>query len=84
MNYEYKCTSCDCIVTRQRHNSKVRDPVECPMCAGNCERHHSTAPTIKLDPISGDHPGATAKWERMRNQKMAQEQKNMKNHGTYD
>ena len=40
-------------------------------------------PRFKLDGCSGDFPTAADAWERKREQKMAQERKNMENHGTY-
>lgn len=59
--------------------------VQCD-CGGEAGRHinKATMPRIELDPISGDHPGATDKWVKMRESKMKQEKKNLENHGTYD
>lgn len=51
-----------------------RDNAECPEC-GQIATKNICAPTIKLDHISGDHIGATLRWEKQRKQKMAQELK---------
>lgn len=84
MQYDYKCQSCDAIVTRQRKVAEVYDPVECPRCGEDCKRYISKAPGLAFDPISGDHVIATRKWEKHHEQKLAKEKRNMENHGTYD
>ena len=66
---------------------EFKAPVDdkCPKCNSEVKTGYidKDSPKFKLDPISGDFPGATRRWEKMREQKMAQEKKNMKNHGTY-
>jgi hypothetical protein len=56
--------------------------IECT-CGGVAVRYISKAPLFHLDPISGDHPGATRAWEKGREKQIAKEKKNMENHGTY-
>lgn len=85
MIFGYRC--CDCeeeIGFGHEHTSLNKD--KCPKCGGECETDYISgkSPTVSLDPISGDHIGATSKWEKNRAQKMAKEKKNMENHGTYD
>ncbi len=46
----------------------------CEVCGKEALRIIST-PRIALDPISGDYPGATARWERNRAEKMKIERK---------
>lgn len=84
MLYDYKCVNCSSIVQRQRKVAEVYDPVECPRCGNNCTRAILKPPVISLDPISGDFVGATDKWVKHREQKMAKEKKNLENHGTYN
>lgn len=47
---------------------------QCKQCDEVAERQIA-APRSTLDVVSGDFPGATAKWLRDRNAKMAKEQK---------
>jgi len=83
MIYDYRCQSCSEIVTLVRKVAEVNDEVICK-CGGGCEIVILASPVVKLDPISGDHPCATRKWEKMREQQMKREKKNMENHGTYN
>jgi hypothetical protein len=46
----------------------------CDVCDGKATRIISPT-TISLDPVSGQFPGATAKWSRMRAEKLALERK---------
>ena len=46
----------------------------CEVCGKEALRIIST-PRLALDPFSGDYPGATAKWERNRAEKLKQERK---------
>jgi len=72
--YEYVCKRCDdAFDALVRMDDRLVQP--CPEC-GEASDMKISAPTIGLDPISGDFPGATSKWERNRKQKMAQEAKN--------
>ena len=82
MLYDYKCVECEAIVQRQRKAADVYDPVECPVCAGECKRVILRPPVLSFDPISGDHTIATAKWEKHREKQMEKEKKSMKEHGT--
>ena len=60
------------------------DPsAQCKECGKQAKRIISPIRTY-LDPVSGDFPGATAKWERQRKQKIKQEQKTIENHGNID
>lgn len=77
--YEFRCENGHVI---ERFEDEMVRWVNCGLCHKLAERIVS-APRIGLDPISGDFPGATMAWERRREEKMAQERKNMANHGTY-
>lgn len=48
--------------------------VPCELCGKDAHRQIS-APRISLDPISGDHPQATARWARQREEKRLLERK---------
>lgn len=47
---------------------------DCKECGELAERIISR-PMVKLEGITGDFPGAAMQWERKRNEKMKQEQK---------
>ena len=47
----------------------------CPVCGELANRVVISAPRLKLDPCSGDFPGATMAWERRRAEKLKQERK---------
>ena len=69
--YDFKC--------EQNHlmESFVDETVKettCDVCDGKATRIISPA-TVSLDPCSGQFPGATAKWSRMRAEKLALERK---------
>lgn len=69
--YDFKC--------EQNHlmESFVDETVKettCDVCGEKTTRIVSPA-TISLDPCSGQFPGATAKWSRMRAEKLALERK---------
>lgn len=81
MQYDYKCTNCGEIVTKIRRMSEYRDPCECPSCGSNCEKVILRPPIVSLDPISGHHVGATSKWLKHREQVIAKERHNKKEHG---
>jgi len=71
--YEYNCKTCDKIFEAL---AKMDDRLfhECPECGETCNMKISAVRSA-LDPISGDFPGETIKWERNRKQKMKQEAK---------
>jgi len=48
--------------------------VPCELCGKDAHRQIS-APRISLDPVSGDHPQATARWARQREEKRLLERK---------
>lgn len=48
--------------------------VSCELCGKDAHRQIS-APRISLDPVSGDHPQATARWARQREEKRLLERK---------
>ena len=81
----YKCKACNTEFYRQFTVQEMPKTVTCE-CGATAGRHinKATLPRIELDPISGDHVGATDKWIKKRESKMKQEKKNMENHGTYD
>lgn len=54
---------------------------KCSTC-GEVATRQISAVRSTLDVVSGEFPGATAKWLRDRNSKMAKEERTMRNHGT--
>lgn len=58
------------------------ESVPCTLCGGIATRQPA-APRAKLEPFTGAFPGAADKWVRDRESKMAQEKRNVENHGTY-
>lgn len=71
--YDYYCNECN---EEFEAMSAIKDRLihPCSKCGSSCKVKMS-APRVRLDPISGDFPGATMKWDRNRKQKMAQEVK---------
>lgn len=84
MLYDYRCKSCQELKTANRAIADRNNSLVCDNCGGDCGIVILGSPVISLDPISGDHTIATAKWEKHRNQQMAKEKKCMKEHGTYN
>jgi hypothetical protein len=56
--------------------------VQCPECDQLALRQPA-APRSKLEPFTGAFPSAADKWVKLRETKMAQEKRNVENHGTY-
>ncbi len=82
MIYEYKCIECS-DVTEDIRSMQDRDKLGiCKLCGADTKKIMS-ATRSTLDPISGDFPKATNRWESNRNSHMRQEKKNMDNHGSY-
>ena len=71
--YEYDCNRCS---TEFEALSRMDDRLlhDCPDCGKPCNMKISAVRSA-LDPISGDFPGETMKWEKKREGKMAQERK---------
>jgi hypothetical protein len=55
--------------------------VQCSECGETATRIISPI-RVSLDPISGDFPVATARWAKMRSEKIALEKKTNANHGS--
>ena len=77
MLYDFKCE--DGHVTEQFVNSDERQS-PCREC-GKPATRELCAPTVHLDPISGDFPGATIAWDKKRQQRIKLEKKAMDNNG---
>ena len=71
MLFDFKCDSDH--VTEKLVKSDTTD-IECPVCGNKALRQISAVRT-KLDPISGDFPGATMRWAKQREQKIKHERK---------
>lgn len=69
--FEFQCENGH--TTEKYIDSECRS-ITCPDCA-KIARKIVSAVRSKLDPLSGDFMGATAKWERNRSQKLQQERK---------
>jgi putative FmdB family regulatory protein len=70
--YEYECKEHG--LSEKLVKMDDRDSQSCDTC-GKPLRLLISAVRSALDPISGDFPGATMKWEKTREGKMAQEVK---------
>jgi DNA-directed RNA polymerase subunit RPC12/RpoP len=79
----YKCKTCDTEFTKLFTTPEMQESVTCE-CGAEAHRCINKPHRVELDPISGDHPGATDKWVKLRESKMRQEKKNLENHGTYE
>ena len=55
--------------------------VRCGEC-GEIATRILSSPRLGLDPICGDFPSATARWAKMRSEKIALERKTKANHGS--
>jgi hypothetical protein len=55
--------------------------VQCGEC-GEVATRILSSPRLGLDPICGDFPSATARWAKMRAEKLALERKSTANHGS--
>lgn len=55
--------------------------VQCGEC-GEIATRILSSPRLSLDPTSGDFPSATARWAKMRAEKLALERKTKANHGS--
>jgi putative FmdB family regulatory protein len=71
--YDYYCQKCD-IKFEAMNKIDERNTTECSTCHSICKQVPSPVRS-KLDPISGDFPGATMQWEKNHSQKLAQERK---------
>jgi len=77
MLYEYRCATHG--VFEAWNTLDNRYEALCPECKMICPKIMS-APRVKLDPLSGDFPGATMSWKKKREEKMRQEVKQDKTH----
>ena len=76
--FDFKCTN--------SHNTKAfvdvdTKEVQCGEC-GEIATRILSSPRLGLDPICGDFPSATARWAKMRAEKLALERKTTANHGS--
>ena len=75
--YDFKCEQ------NHQREALVDETIKelpCEEC-GEMATRMISAPTIYLDPVSGLYPSATAKWSKMRAEKLALERKTKANHG---
>lgn len=79
--YDYQCNSCNHLFTEIKSIAE-RDKAECPLCKAEAKKLISL-PAIMLDGCDPAFPGAWAKWEKNRKQKVAQQRKAQKDHGDY-
>ena len=76
--FDFKCTN--------SHNTEAfveldTKEVQCSEC-GEIATRILSSPRLGLDPICGDFPSATARWAKMRAEKLALERKTTANHGS--
>ena len=76
--FEFKCKNSH--VVESFVDVEIKD-IQCDECGEIATRIISPT-TISLDPCSGLFPGATAKWHKMRAEKLALERKTKANHGS--
>ena len=82
MKYSFQCKECGKVTEVIRKLEEYDNPYQCE-CGGDGERVILKAPTVSLDPICGDHIGATDRWVKGRERQMKKEAHNMKEHGSY-
>lgn len=73
-------------VCKNSHNTEAfvevdTKEVQCGEC-GEVATRILSSPRLGLDPICGDFPSATARWAKMRAEKLALERKSTANHGS--
>jgi putative FmdB family regulatory protein len=73
MRVLYNFTCRDCKDTFEKY-TEYTQLAECPSCGGQADKI-ITAPTIKLEGITGAFPGAYAQFEKKHREKLAQERK---------
>ncbi len=82
--FEFRCNACG---HPYEHFGKWDDATSCPECKSRDTKKLISAPVI---PVSALARGESAtsdsidRWAKMRKKKMATEQYNQENHGTYD
>lgn len=81
MKYDFKCKECSSIFEIEQRLVDYTGEADCE-CGGTAKRIILAAPTVHLDPISGDHIGATDRWAKGRERQMKKERHNLKEHGT--
>ena len=69
--FEFKCSDCNEYFEKY---VEYTQKTECPSCGGQADKIIS-APTVKLEGISGDFPGAAMQFDRKHREKLAQEKK---------
>ena len=79
--YSFRCKDCR-VNSEKLIPMRDRDlPQVCEDCGGVLERQIDK-PRFKLDPISGDFPGASIEWEKRRKDQLARENKILAEHGS--
>lgn len=76
--FDFECTN--------SHNTEAfvevdTKEVQCGEC-GEIATRILSSPRLGLDPICGDFPSATARWAKMRAEKLALERRTKANHGS--
>ena len=66
--------------TTEKHIDRKTATIDCPDCSEIATKIISPVRSV-LDVVSGDFPGATAKWARGRTKKIEKERKAVRNHG---
>ena len=69
--FEFQCTACDAITEEL---TEYKTLSTCPECGEQSVKIIST-PSIKLEGITGDFPGAYYAWGKKHREKLKQEQK---------
>jgi hypothetical protein len=76
--FEFQCTNSH---TTESFVDIDTKEVQCSECGESATRILSS-PRLGLDPVCGDFPSATARWAKMRAEKLALERKSKANHGS--
>ena len=79
--YDFHCDRCDLAITQTKTIANRNSPDPCDKC-GDTPRRVVSSPTVLLDGTDPGYPTAAAKWEKDRYRRMAQEKKNLREHGT--
>lgn len=79
--YQTRCNICGRIDDHLLKMDERNNPVFCPDCQQYSMQSIMSAPTIKLEGITGAFPTAYDRWEKVREQKRKQEIRQNKANG---
>lgn len=78
--YDFQCPACGTVTEGFAKSNETEKTIECGNC-GNPAKRIISPVRCKLEGVTGAFPGAYAKWDKVRQQKLAQEKKQAAEHG---